>query len=486
MVETVKCEECPPGTKKLRLDRPFRRRFTLKNDGNLPLQVTGISIQNSGCEGYGFRVEDCNEFTLEPNQEHELEITFIPDMSLTYFTRTLGITTNQGIFEFELHVRMPFKHLYDNFDIYHFKTKFYIKIACYLIILGMAAMCYKSAKEVLFKGHRKQTPALHIYGQDNLNYKHPNEIFENVISVKHNLGSMIPAAASKMFVTKKAPLKPEKPVRTSKTPIKHNEFKEETAVNLNKFEDSDNENYRGMKFEEARRKPRKKDAHPKVVTTHIEDDKPFTQVQNKSKPAPIKVSQVAQVQESPQETIQKKPIIVEKPVAVDKTTKAAAVVDEKPEEKVPVVTSETTSKIDETPKDTPNEGTPVTTAVPEKKTVIIIKEERKPYEKRQYEKKTFERRQYEKKQYERKQYERKLYEKKKQEAEVKPEVEEKPKKPVETEKKQYESEHDHDEIGEPKRVEPIRIQRKSDHEEVKASIFICSYASSLGGGGEEE
>ena len=253
IVDAKNCHECPPGTKKLRLDRPFKRRFTLKNDGNLPLEITGISIQNLGCEGYGFSIdEDCTGFTLDPNQEHDLEIKFIPDMSLTYFTRTLMISTNQGNFEFEIHVKMPFKNLYDNFDIYHFKTRAYIKVISYLIIIGMIFMCYKLLKESISTGKPKSGKSWRLHGQEILNYKHPNEIFENIISVKHTFAPMIPA--TKLMVAKKAPLKIEKPIRTSKTPLKHNEFKEETAVNLNKFEDSDGDNTRGMKFiEETKR-----------------------------------------------------------------------------------------------------------------------------------------------------------------------------------------------------------------------------------------
>ena len=237
VVEAMKCAECPPGTKKLSLDRPFKRKFTLKNDGNLPIHVTGISIQNLGCTGYGFAIENCRAFNLEPGHEQELEITFTPDMSLTYFTRTLILYTNQGMFEFELHVKMPFKHLYDNFDIYHFKSKLYIKLMSCAAILGVLVICYKLFKEVYSRSMSKRRKAWQIQGQETLNYKHPNELLENIVTVKHNLGPTI--SAPKLILAKKPAQKVEKPVRTSKTPVKQNEFKEGTAVNLNRFEDSD-------------------------------------------------------------------------------------------------------------------------------------------------------------------------------------------------------------------------------------------------------
>ncbi len=249
IVDATNCETCPPGTKKLRLDRPFRRRFTLKNDGNLPLHIMGISIQNLGCEGYGLFIEGCGEFELESNQEKDLEIKFIPDLSLSYFIRTIVISTNQGNFEFEIHVKMPFKNLYDNFDLYHFKTKSYIKILSYLVIAVMVVTCYKLFKEEFFTDKNVKRLRWRLTGQETLNFTHPNEIFESVLSVKHTLAPVIPAA--KLLTAKKVLMKPEKP---TKALIKQNEYKEETAINLNKFEDSDGENLRGMKFIEPGRK----------------------------------------------------------------------------------------------------------------------------------------------------------------------------------------------------------------------------------------
>lgn len=264
MIEVVRCAECPPGTKKLRLDKPFRRKFTLKNDGNLPLKVTGISIQSLGCEGYGFSIEECQGFDLEPNQEHDLELKFIPDMSLTYFTRTLEISTNQGTFEFEIHVKLPFKNLYDNFDIYHFKSKFYVKVISYVIIIAMAVICAKVGKDLLFRKQSRGGKKWELQGDESLNYKYPNEIFESTVPIKHNFTPIIPVA--KMIVPKKPVVKVEKNVRASKTPVKQNEFKEETAINLKKFEDSDGDNAGEIKIVGGRRK--------KASSKHKKETKP--------------------------------------------------------------------------------------------------------------------------------------------------------------------------------------------------------------------
>lgn len=268
IVEAVKCADCPLGTKRYNLERPFKRKFTLKNDGNLPIHVTAISIQNLGCSGYGFSIENCRGFNLEPGHEQDLEIVLTPDMSLTYFTRTLILYTNQGIFEFEIHVKMPFRNLYDNFDTYNFKPKLFIKLLSCAAILGVALICYKLVKEIRNQSELRKRKAWNIQGQESLNYKHPNEILENIVTVKHNLGPTI--LAPKLILTKKPTQKAEKVARASKTPIKQNEYKEGTTVNLNKFEDSDNLSGEIKVVERAKKKSQYKQQKEAAVTASKE------------------------------------------------------------------------------------------------------------------------------------------------------------------------------------------------------------------------
>jgi hypothetical protein len=51
-----------------------RRSFTLKNTGELPFYVHGYAINNSPCEGYGYRVLDCDGFELLPNSSRKIDI----------------------------------------------------------------------------------------------------------------------------------------------------------------------------------------------------------------------------------------------------------------------------------------------------------------------------------------------------------------------------------------------------------------------------
>lgn len=51
-----------------------RRSFTLKNTGELPFFIHSYSINGSPCEGYGFRVLDCEGYEMLPNTSRKIDI----------------------------------------------------------------------------------------------------------------------------------------------------------------------------------------------------------------------------------------------------------------------------------------------------------------------------------------------------------------------------------------------------------------------------
>lgn len=51
-----------------------RRTFTVRNTGQLPFFVHSFSINDSPCDGYGFRVLDCAGFELMPNTSRKVDI----------------------------------------------------------------------------------------------------------------------------------------------------------------------------------------------------------------------------------------------------------------------------------------------------------------------------------------------------------------------------------------------------------------------------
>jgi hypothetical protein len=51
-----------------------KRSFTLRNTGELPFYVHGFSINNAACEGYGFRVLECEGYEMLPNTSRKVDI----------------------------------------------------------------------------------------------------------------------------------------------------------------------------------------------------------------------------------------------------------------------------------------------------------------------------------------------------------------------------------------------------------------------------
>lgn len=51
-----------------------RRTFTLRNTGQLAFDLRGFQINEWPCEGYGFKVLECEEFTMEPNASRKIDI----------------------------------------------------------------------------------------------------------------------------------------------------------------------------------------------------------------------------------------------------------------------------------------------------------------------------------------------------------------------------------------------------------------------------
>uniref|UniRef100_A0A1B6C098 Transmembrane protein 131-like N-terminal domain-containing protein n=1 Tax=Clastoptera arizonana TaxID=38151 RepID=A0A1B6C098_9HEMI len=75
-----------------------KRSFTARNIGALPISIRGFHISGLPCEGYGFRVLNCEPFYLEPNGTRKVDIAFTPDFTLTRVQRTLSVLTSEGEF----------------------------------------------------------------------------------------------------------------------------------------------------------------------------------------------------------------------------------------------------------------------------------------------------------------------------------------------------------------------------------------------------
>ena len=67
--------------------------FQVKNIGQTSFYVKSFDIEGNLCEGYGFKVLNCEPFNLEPNETHEVHIAFTPDFTLSRISRRLTMKT---------------------------------------------------------------------------------------------------------------------------------------------------------------------------------------------------------------------------------------------------------------------------------------------------------------------------------------------------------------------------------------------------------
>ncbi|CAH1972997.1 unnamed protein product [Acanthoscelides obtectus] len=89
-----------------------KRTFTARNTGELPVYVHSFHINDLECEGYGFRVIECEPFVLPPNGTKKIDIAFTPDLTLTKVFRTLILETSLNIqVNYTLHTTIPLAYL---------------------------------------------------------------------------------------------------------------------------------------------------------------------------------------------------------------------------------------------------------------------------------------------------------------------------------------------------------------------------------------
>jgi hypothetical protein len=64
-------------SKKYVFKQNVKRIFEFKNNGNLPIKVNTISVENQGCSFNGFEISNCQGFELQPSQIHKIEVKLL-------------------------------------------------------------------------------------------------------------------------------------------------------------------------------------------------------------------------------------------------------------------------------------------------------------------------------------------------------------------------------------------------------------------------
>ncbi|XP_048189766.1 transmembrane protein 131-like isoform X3 [Perognathus longimembris pacificus] len=84
------------------------KNFKVENIGPLPITVSSLKISGYHCQGYGFEVLDCHQFSLSPNTSRDISIVFTPDFTSSWVIRELTLVTAANLeFHFTLNVTLP-------------------------------------------------------------------------------------------------------------------------------------------------------------------------------------------------------------------------------------------------------------------------------------------------------------------------------------------------------------------------------------------
>eukprot|EP00070_Physeter_catodon_P006053 XP_007112882.2 transmembrane protein 131 isoform X6 [Physeter catodon] len=102
-------------TDSLKLREPnftLKRTFKVENTGQLQIHIETIEVSGYSCEGYGFKVVNCQEFALSANASKEIIILFTPDFTASRVIRELKFVTTSGSeFVFVLNASLPYHML---------------------------------------------------------------------------------------------------------------------------------------------------------------------------------------------------------------------------------------------------------------------------------------------------------------------------------------------------------------------------------------
>ena len=65
------------------------RTITLRNSGKMKMKINKISIENLGCEGYGMKILQCEQFSLRPAENIDIDIIISPNFNLFMIERKI-------------------------------------------------------------------------------------------------------------------------------------------------------------------------------------------------------------------------------------------------------------------------------------------------------------------------------------------------------------------------------------------------------------
>ncbi|XP_057352941.1 transmembrane protein 131 isoform X2 [Manis pentadactyla] len=105
-------KDCTDSSKVREPNFTLKRTFKVENTGQLQIHIETIEVSGYSCEGYGFKVVNCQEFALSANASKDIIVLFTPDFTASRVIRELKfITTSGSEFVFVLNASLPYHML---------------------------------------------------------------------------------------------------------------------------------------------------------------------------------------------------------------------------------------------------------------------------------------------------------------------------------------------------------------------------------------
>ncbi|XP_023691888.1 transmembrane protein 131-like isoform X2 [Paramormyrops kingsleyae] len=132
----------------------LRKTFKAENTGEVTIAIKSTEIDNHICAAHGFKVVDCQEFTLKPKASKDIVVLFTPDFSASRSAAGLRLVTAGGSeFLFTLNASLPYHMLVacsEDLARPSWELELYIGISVIIsfMFLLVMAMAYLEAKGI--------------------------------------------------------------------------------------------------------------------------------------------------------------------------------------------------------------------------------------------------------------------------------------------------------------------------------------------------
>ena len=130
--------------KELKNYEKLNRTITLMNNGNLPLIIKNMSIDNSNeCQINNMRIIQCKEIILNPKETTDIDIEIIPNFRNEYSNKIISFNTEYKTFYLNVIIIL-------SKDFYEMKNHVWIYFKCFIIVFIIVTIMLYSLSRIIY------------------------------------------------------------------------------------------------------------------------------------------------------------------------------------------------------------------------------------------------------------------------------------------------------------------------------------------------